>query len=66
MALLSTAQELQRVKQELAMTCDAKNQALNHADDATKIDEIHVEKTEFLSSEVFYGLTIRGTKGRNF
>ncbi|XP_019413435.1 PREDICTED: WEB family protein At3g02930, chloroplastic-like [Lupinus angustifolius] len=51
-ALLSTTQELQRVKQELAMTCDAKNQALNHADDATKIAEIHVEKTEILSAEV--------------
>ncbi|KAK7404292.1 hypothetical protein VNO78_05069 [Psophocarpus tetragonolobus] len=44
--LLSTTQELQRVKQELAMTSDAKNQALNHADDATKIAEIHAEKAE--------------------
>lgn len=51
-ALLSTSQELQRVKQELAMTCDAKNQALSHADDATKIAEIHVEKVEILSAEV--------------
>ena len=51
-ALLSTTQELQRVKQELAMTCDAKNQALNHADDATKIAEIHAEKAEFLSAEL--------------
>ncbi|XWS58715.1 hypothetical protein CRYUN_Cryun08bG0058300 [Craigia yunnanensis] len=51
-ALLSTTQELQRVKQELAMTCDAKNQALNHADDATKIAEIHAEKVEILSAEL--------------
>ncbi|KAH1224443.1 hypothetical protein AAZX31_11G106600 [Glycine max] len=51
-SLLSTTQELQRVKQELAMTCDAKNQALNHADDATKIAEIHAKKAEFLSAEL--------------
>ncbi|KAK8628016.1 hypothetical protein V6N13_063728 [Hibiscus sabdariffa] len=51
-ALLSSTQELQRVKQELAMTCDAKNQALNHADDATKIAEIHAEKVEILLAEL--------------
>ncbi|KAF8379078.1 hypothetical protein HHK36_028505 [Tetracentron sinense] len=51
-ALLSTTQEFQRVKQELAMTVDAKNQALSHADDATKIAEIHAEKMEFLSAEL--------------
>lgn len=51
-ALLSATQELQRLKQELAMTCDAKNQALSHADDATKIAEIHAEKVEILSSEL--------------
>ncbi|GMP25298.1 hypothetical protein CsSME_00002237 [Camellia sinensis var. sinensis] len=51
-ALLSATQEIQRVKQELAMTCDAKNQALSHADDATKIAEIHVEKVEILSAEL--------------
>ena len=34
------------------MTCDAKNQALSHADDATKIAEIHAEKSEILSSEL--------------
>lgn len=50
--LLSTTQELQRLKQELTMTCDAKNQALNHADDATKIAEIHAEKVEILSAEL--------------
>ncbi|XP_057456844.1 WEB family protein At3g02930, chloroplastic-like [Lotus japonicus] len=51
-ALLSTTQELQQVKQELATTCDAKNQALNHADDATKIAETHAEKADLLSAEV--------------
>ncbi|KAL2349439.1 hypothetical protein Fmac_003439 [Flemingia macrophylla] len=51
-ALLSTTQELQRVKHELAMTCDAKNQALSHAEDATKIAELHVEKAEILSAEL--------------
>ncbi|KAG5070356.1 hypothetical protein GLYMA_01G233600v4 [Glycine max] len=51
-ALLSTTQELQQIKQELAMTCDAKNQALSHADDATKIAELHVEKAEILSAEL--------------
>ncbi|XVF42883.1 hypothetical protein PTKIN_Ptkin01aG0401400 [Pterospermum kingtungense] len=51
-ALLSATQELQRVKQELAMTFDAKNQALNHADEATKIAEIHAEKVEILSAEL--------------
>ncbi|XP_020230036.1 WEB family protein At3g02930, chloroplastic [Cajanus cajan] len=51
-ALLSTTQELQQVKHELAMTNDAKNQALSHADDATKIAELHVEKAEILSAEL--------------
>nr|GLL28310.1 WEB family protein At3g02930, chloroplastic-like [Ipomoea trifida] len=51
-ALLSATQELQRAKDELAMTSDAKNQALSHAEDATKIAEIHVEKVEILSAEL--------------
>ncbi|XP_030532843.1 WEB family protein At5g16730, chloroplastic-like isoform X1 [Rhodamnia argentea] len=51
-ALLSTSQELQRIQHELAMACDAKNQALNHADDATKIAEIHAEKVQILSAEL--------------
>lgn len=51
-ALLSTNEELEKVKQELAMTCAAKNQALKHADDATKIAEIHAEKVEALSGEL--------------
>nr|XP_043614489.1 WEB family protein At5g16730, chloroplastic-like [Erigeron canadensis] len=51
-ALLSATQELEKVKQELAMTCDAKDQALNHADDATKIAENQAEKVEALSAEI--------------
>ncbi|KAG6435060.1 hypothetical protein SASPL_106710 [Salvia splendens] len=51
-ALLSATQELQKLKQELSMTSAAKNQALSHADDATKIAEIHAEKVEVLSAEV--------------
>ncbi|XP_065852191.1 WEB family protein At5g16730, chloroplastic-like [Euphorbia lathyris] len=51
-ALLSTTQELQKMKHELTMTTDAKNQALNHADDATKIAEIHADKVELLSAEL--------------
>ncbi|OWM79394.1 hypothetical protein CDL15_Pgr022806 [Punica granatum] len=51
-ALLSTTQELQKAQLDLAMACDAKNQALSHADDATKIAEIHAEKVEVLSVEL--------------
>ncbi|XP_016202265.1 WEB family protein At3g02930, chloroplastic [Arachis ipaensis] len=53
-SLLSTTQELQRVKQELAMTCDAKNQALIHADEATKLAEVQAEKADNLSAELRY------------
>ncbi|XP_015964715.1 WEB family protein At3g02930, chloroplastic [Arachis duranensis] len=53
-SLLSTTQELQRVKQELAMTCDAKNQALIHADEATKLAEVQAEKADNLSAELSY------------
>lgn len=52
-SLFSTSgEELQRVKQELAMVTDTKNQALIHADEATKIAEIHAEKVEILSAEL--------------
>nr|GEW58817.1 WEB family protein At3g02930, chloroplastic-like [Tanacetum cinerariifolium] len=34
------------------MTCDAKDQALHHADDATKIAENQAEKVETLSAEI--------------
>ncbi|KAF9604503.1 hypothetical protein IFM89_007624 [Coptis chinensis] len=45
--------ELKRnVKHEMAMLSDAKNQALSHADDAIKIEEIHTEKVEFLFAEL--------------
>ncbi|KAM7278804.1 hypothetical protein ACFE04_005938 [Oxalis oulophora] len=50
--LLSATQELQKLKQELAETSDAKNQALTHADDATKIAENHAEQVESLSAEL--------------
>ncbi|PIM98421.1 hypothetical protein CDL12_29098 [Handroanthus impetiginosus] len=53
-ALLSATQELQKARQELAMTCDAKNQALNHAEDATRIAEAHAEKVEALSAELIH------------
>ncbi|XP_039037035.1 WEB family protein At3g02930, chloroplastic-like [Hibiscus syriacus] len=51
-ALLSASEELQKVKQELSAICDEKNQALSHADDATKIAETHAEKVEILSAEL--------------
>ncbi|KAL8127624.1 WEB family protein At3g02930, chloroplastic-like [Apium graveolens] len=51
-ALLSANQELQKVKQELAMTTDAKHQALSHADEATKVAEIHAMKVESITAEL--------------
>lgn len=51
-ALLSTTQELKRVKHELVMTTEAKNTATSHADDALKIAEISAEKVAVLSAEV--------------
>ncbi|KAE9606482.1 putative WEB family protein [Lupinus albus] len=51
-ALLSATQELQRIKQELAMACDAKNKARSQADYSTKAAGIHAAKAEILSSEV--------------
>ncbi|CAI9785549.1 unnamed protein product [Fraxinus pennsylvanica] len=51
-ALLSANQELDKVKQELAMVADAKNQALSHAEDASKNAEIHAEKVEILSAKL--------------
>ncbi|KAJ8563347.1 hypothetical protein K7X08_031799 [Anisodus acutangulus] len=50
--LLSATQELQRVKRELAMACEAKNKALSNAEDSGKIAETHVEKVEILSAEL--------------
>lgn len=51
-ALASTTEELQQIKQELTMMCDAKDQALNHADDATKNAEVHAEKAEIYAAEL--------------
>lgn len=51
-SLASTTEELERVKQELTMMCDAKNQALNHADDAAKVAEVHAEKVEIYAAEL--------------
>ncbi|XP_042389172.1 WEB family protein At3g02930, chloroplastic-like isoform X2 [Zingiber officinale] len=51
-ALLAITKDLQRVKNELFMTTEAKNSALNHADDAMKIAEINAEKVDLLSKEV--------------
>ncbi|GER48763.1 hypothetical protein STAS_25950 [Striga asiatica] len=51
-ALLTATQEIQKATQELAMIRDAKDQALRHADDVTKIAEAHAEKIELLSSEL--------------
>ncbi|KAF3639849.1 WEB family protein, chloroplastic [Capsicum annuum] len=51
-ALLSATQELQRVKRELSMACEAKNKALSNAEDAAKIAETHAEKVEILSAEL--------------
>ncbi|KAI0489194.1 hypothetical protein KFK09_029036 [Dendrobium nobile] len=50
--LLSATQELQRVKQELVMTTDAKNSALKEADETMRIAEIKAEKVEILSGEI--------------
>ncbi|KAL8253303.1 hypothetical protein R6Q59_036996 [Mikania micrantha] len=51
-ALVAATQELEKVKQELTMTSDAKDQALAHADEATKIAENQMEKVETLTNEI--------------
>ncbi|PIN23523.1 hypothetical protein CDL12_03771 [Handroanthus impetiginosus] len=51
-ALLSATEELEKVKQEVAMACNAKDKALSHADNANKMAEIHAEKVEALSAEL--------------
>ncbi|XP_057774080.1 WEB family protein At5g16730, chloroplastic-like [Salvia miltiorrhiza] len=51
-ALLSATEEIQKVKQELALIIDAKDQALQHVQDATKIAEAHAQKVEALSAEL--------------
>ncbi|XP_019059195.1 PREDICTED: WEB family protein At4g27595, chloroplastic-like [Tarenaya hassleriana] len=61
-ALLSTTVELQMVRQELTMTADAKNKALYHAEEATKIAEIQADKVEILSSELSRLKALLGSK----
>lgn len=51
-SLLSTTEELERIKHELTITADAKNKALSRAEEAAKISEIQAEKVEILSSEL--------------
>ncbi|KAG0460613.1 hypothetical protein HPP92_020520 [Vanilla planifolia] len=51
-ALLTATHELEKVRLELAMTTDAKNAALSHADDAVKIAEVNAHKVEILSGEI--------------
>ncbi|XP_076900572.1 WEB family protein At5g16730, chloroplastic-like [Bidens hawaiensis] len=51
-ALVATTHELEKVKKELTRTCDAKDQALTHADEATKIAEIQMDKVEMLTNEI--------------
>ncbi|RWR81024.1 WEB family protein, chloroplastic-like protein [Cinnamomum micranthum f. kanehirae] len=51
-ALLSTNQELERVKNELSTAYDAKITALGREDNAMKIEKINSEKVELLSGEV--------------
>ncbi|XP_076916556.1 WEB family protein At3g02930, chloroplastic-like [Bidens hawaiensis] len=51
-ALVATSHELEKVKKELTRTCDAKDQALTHADEATKIAEIQMDKVEMLTNKI--------------
>ncbi|XP_073031359.1 WEB family protein At3g02930, chloroplastic-like [Primulina eburnea] len=51
-ALQSVTEELHKVKEELGKTGDAKNLALSHAEEATKLAELHAEKVEALSAEI--------------
>ncbi|XP_047970980.1 WEB family protein At3g02930, chloroplastic-like [Salvia hispanica] len=53
-ALLSATQEIQKVKEELAQISEAKDQALQHVDDATKIAEAHAQKVDVLSAELVH------------
>ncbi|KZV55949.1 ATP binding protein [Dorcoceras hygrometricum] len=53
-ALQSVTEELHKVKEELAKTGDAKNLALGHAEEATKLAELHADKVEALSAEIVH------------
>uniref|UniRef100_A0ACD5W6V7 Uncharacterized protein n=1 Tax=Avena sativa TaxID=4498 RepID=A0ACD5W6V7_AVESA len=50
--LVTTTEELERFRRELAVANESKMAALGHADDAMKIAEVNAEKVEILSSEV--------------
>lgn len=64
-ALLSATEELKKVEQELSTNLEAKNQAIVHADDVTKIAEIHAQKIECLSAEVARLKALLDTKLEN-
>ncbi|WOH14229.1 hypothetical protein DCAR_0933746 [Daucus carota subsp. sativus] len=56
MLLRWNMQALMQVRRRVtnATTTDAKYQALSHADEATKIAEIHMEKVETMTAELAY------------
>jgi chromosome segregation ATPase len=51
-ALRSTVEQLEKARYELADAIDAKNLALNQADDATRLSEVNAHKVELLNAEV--------------
>ncbi|KAJ6807294.1 WEB family protein-like, chloroplastic [Iris pallida] len=51
-ALLSTTRELDKLRQELELNAEAKNDALTQARDAAKAADANAEKVEFLSAEI--------------
>ncbi|XP_073130226.1 WEB family protein At3g02930, chloroplastic [Henckelia pumila] len=53
-AFQSVTEELHKVKEELAKTGDAKNLALSHAEEATKLAELHAGKVEAISAEIVH------------
>jgi chromosome segregation ATPase len=50
--LVTTTEELERFRRELAVANESKKAALGHAEDAMKIAEVNSEKVEILSNEV--------------
>jgi hypothetical protein len=51
-ALRSTVEQLEKARYELADAIDAKNLALNQADDASRLNEVNAHKVELLNAEV--------------
>ncbi|KAK3143842.1 hypothetical protein QOZ80_4AG0305660 [Eleusine coracana subsp. coracana] len=51
-ALRSTVEQLEKARYELADAIDAKNEALNQADDATRAAEAKAEQFDLLNSEI--------------